>query len=127
MAGKCKKPISKACTSGGDCISGFCYDKVCCNKACAGACRACNTSGFVGICRNHKAGTDPEKGCGNYNCNGFNACYSSCVKGATCGAPKCKSSAWCNLGKCLARHGAGHNCLYPCSCTSGTCKLFKCK
>ena len=82
--------------------------------------------GFEGFCRNHKSGTDPEKGCGSYTCNGLAACYTSCLV-SSCGAPRCKASAWCYKSKCQARYSAGHSCLYNCSCTSGQCKLLKCK
>ena len=127
VSGKCRKPIGKICTYGSDCISGFCHDKLCCNKSCSGPCRTCKAIGWEGICRNHKAGTNPEKGCGTYNCNGLGACYSGCVKTSSCGAPYCRSDAWCFKSKCQSRFSSGHSCVYACSCKSGTCKLFKCK
>ena len=125
--GLCKKALGRVCASGSECTSGFCEDKVCCNRSCGGSCRACDTAGSVGICKNHAAGADPEKGCGAYTCNGLNACYSGCLKGTSCGAPYCKASAWCYQNKCLGRFSAGHACVYPCSCTSGACKLLKCQ
>ncbi|GEM_PF-4357690 len=57
------------------CEDGFCADSVCCNNACSGTCRACNTQAKPGICTNFLANTDPEGECGLCSaCNGSGAC-----------------------------------------------------
>jgi hypothetical protein len=39
-----------ACSKAEDCGSRFCVDGVCCDRACAGTCEACDVSGKVGTC-----------------------------------------------------------------------------
>ena len=48
-----------------ECTSGFCKDGVCCNNACDGACRTCET----GTCANVKRKPDPPECTGTMTCN----------------------------------------------------------
>jgi hypothetical protein len=43
-------PPAVTCTSASDCRSGYCVDGFCCDRACDGACEACNISGHIGSC-----------------------------------------------------------------------------
>jgi hypothetical protein len=43
-------PNGATCTNGGQCISGFCVNAVCCDTACDGACDTCNAGGSAGTC-----------------------------------------------------------------------------
>jgi len=66
--------IGKLCTSGSDCLSGYCVDGVCCDSACSGNCQRCNLAN-PGVCSNIPAGGDPDSECpGPSACNGFGAC-----------------------------------------------------
>ncbi len=49
-AGKCLKERAETCTMGKECGSGFCFDGVCCDRACTGQCEACDIPGAEGIC-----------------------------------------------------------------------------
>jgi hypothetical protein len=50
--GKCMPKLDNGaqCQNDGQCKSGQCADGICCNRACGGACEACNVSGKVGTC-----------------------------------------------------------------------------
>ncbi len=48
--GQCAKMNGAACSGDLDCDSGFCVDKVCCDKLCDKQCEACNVDGSVGKC-----------------------------------------------------------------------------
>jgi sulfatase modifying factor 1 len=39
------------CVSGESCVSGLCFDGVCCDSGCGGQCESCGQSGSVGTCR----------------------------------------------------------------------------
>src|SRR6185369_530740 len=47
---KARADLGRACAADRDCDSGHCADGVCCAKACAGQCEACNEAGSVGTC-----------------------------------------------------------------------------
>lgn len=51
------------CASGSQCSSGTCADGVCCNRACAGTCEACNVASSVGTCAAVVDGQDPKGQC----------------------------------------------------------------
>ena len=48
------------CATDHSCASNFCTDGVCCEAACAGACRVCDAPGAEGSCLDRLAFTDPE-------------------------------------------------------------------
>ena len=70
--GKCEHVLDKGdpCTSGSECDSGFCVDKVCCDTSCTGFCDSCNsedTGKADGTC----TGRSPTRGprAGNTTCD----------------------------------------------------------
>jgi len=89
------KPATGAsCTAADQCLSGFCVDAVCCDRACSGTCEACSAtkkgSGADGTCSSVAAETDPDNECpteptstcgSTGSCNGAGACekYSNTV------------------------------------------------
>jgi hypothetical protein len=116
-----KKLTGATCAAACECGSDFCNDGVCCNQDCSGPCRVCNASG---TCTFRSAGTDPEDGCGNYDCNGSGACYPSCTAGAPC-ASQCKPKAWCSpAGLCVNDRPAGDPCINNCQCVSNNCGVI---
>ncbi|MFH1402966.1 MAG: GLUG motif-containing protein [Candidatus Altiarchaeota archaeon] len=60
-----------SCGDGSECDSGNCVDGVCCDTACAGACKDCDVAGSEGTCTNIPDGQDPEGECGNIDCSPY--------------------------------------------------------
>jgi carbohydrate binding protein with CBM4/9 domain len=93
------KANGATCSDGGDCLSSWCVDTVCCANECAGTCRTCNGT-MAGTCVLATDGTDPRDQCAmalpstcgfTGMCNGFGACryYGStqeCESTPTCDA-----------------------------------------
>jgi len=75
-SGGCTPAIGgQPCTSPAQCPTGFCVDGVCCDRACDGACEACDMAGTVGTCVPVPAGRDPDNECPVCGvCNGTGAC-----------------------------------------------------
>lgn len=130
--GKCgsTKPNGSACSSGGQCDSGFCVDGVCCNSTCTGGCKACSTakkgSGADGTCGNVSGGLDPDSDCGdqgaascgtNGSCDGGGGCalYAS---GTSCASQVCSGSTQSNSKTC---NGSG-----SCTGTTTNCSPYLC-
>jgi hypothetical protein len=99
-AGACKKKLGQTCTAATDCANGFCVDGVCCDRACGGACEACDglvkgtCAAIAGAPHGARAcmsgGKDPV--CGGA-CNGTDAADCAYPKSATgCGA-SCAAAA----------------------------------
>ena len=95
---------AEACTSGSQCVSGFCRDGICCDGWCLGACQACTAAlkggGQDGVCGTIAAGTDPESECpqdsgypascgADGSCDGSGACRSFAVSGTSCASSSC--------------------------------------
>ena len=58
----CQVDDLTACTTNSECLTDFCVDGVCCNSACAGACRTCTLPGAIGTCSQVPAGAvDPRQ------------------------------------------------------------------
>lgn len=73
----CVTPAEDGGECGADdhCISGFCVDGVCCNRACDDFCQTCDLPGRVGRCTPYSMGTDPELDCPEGSvCNGGSGC-----------------------------------------------------
>jgi hypothetical protein len=64
------KPLGQLCAGGTECASGFCKDGVCCNNACDGTCRTCET----GTCADVKRKPDPPECYGTMTCNPTGKC-----------------------------------------------------
>ncbi|MFI5298569.1 MAG: kelch repeat-containing protein, partial [Polyangiales bacterium] len=110
-----------ACADGGECVSGFCTDGVCCNTACAGACDVCaKTLGASadGTCTNAPAGDPGSPACTPYVCNGTSAtCAATCSTDASCVA-----GDWCKSGSCVAKSTSGAACpTGPHECATDFC------
>jgi hypothetical protein len=67
------KAIGQACTSAGQCISGFCADGVCCVSACGAPCQSCST----GTCLPVKQAKDVPQCTGTMTCNKKGDCVGS--------------------------------------------------
>ena len=61
VTGVCtKKPTGVACAAGGECMTGFCAQGVCCGDAPArGTCQSCALAGTLGTCTNVPTGQRP--------------------------------------------------------------------
>jgi hypothetical protein len=64
------KPNGQICSTGTECVSGVCKDGVCCNNACDGACRTCET----GFCADVRRRPDPPECSGTMTCNPMARC-----------------------------------------------------
>lgn len=122
------------CQRGGECESGNCVDRVCCESTCTGLCRSCGLSGSLGSCALVPAGEDPREVCQEQSaatcgadgvCDGKGACR---LRGAgiTCAEPRCATTDTLTLaGTCdgsgVCRAGSGQSCS-PFACSGGQCK-----
>jgi hypothetical protein len=84
------KPNGASCTLGGECGSGNCIDKTCCESQCSGACLTCANA--TGSCVPTAAGIDPRN-----NCNNTFVCGGKCDGQGNC--------AWAPNGKLCANSG----------------------
>ena len=82
-AGTCKPtyPNSAECERGRQCLSGHCFDGVCCDAECLGSCQACDVPFHVGTCffvgtENHHEPPHPFSG--RVPCDGEGACIGVC-------------------------------------------------
>ena len=122
------KPNGQPCTGGGECISTFCVDGVCCDEACGGACRSCALPSSMGRCTSSPEGTvDPrgvcvDKGaqsCGtDGTCDGASGCRKYDV-GTNCAPESCSNGVYTPPGACSAT-GA---CVAP---DASACAPFAC-
>jgi Cys-rich repeat protein len=86
-----------ACKSNSACESGVCRDGVCCDRACDGACEACDAKG---ACQFVTSGS-PKAGhtCDGYACSsdaaGAGVCRESCTEDG-----HCATGFFCSKGKC---------------------------
>ncbi len=122
-SGACKSDNGQPCTSGGECVSGQCFDGVCCNAVCSGTCKSCNITGAVGICSNVAAGLDDTNGvpaCSgvNQSCDGNGVCKKE--NGQTCSATTECLSGFCVDGVCCNAACTG-TCVACNIGTVGTC------
>jgi hypothetical protein len=124
--GACKvpgKPNGQACAAGSECSSSFCADKVCCDLACTGTCRACvmaQTGKPDGTCANVTAGM-VDTGCVKQEA-------STCGRDGTCdGAGACHrypNGTRCGTGCCRDNSGPGGGGADVCAmeCSNGACQ-----
>ncbi|MGZ3419605.1 MAG: FG-GAP repeat protein [Polyangiales bacterium] len=109
------------CDFDGDCASGFCVDKVCCNTACKDNCSACDVTGSVGTCTAVASGLLHSPGyygrtCGNYAVCSAGVCATSCTSNSDC-----YYGFRCDAGKCVESNDIGVACSDSKDCKSGVC------
>jgi len=78
-AGVCQGVNGVPCMTGGECVSTYCVDGVCCNNSCNQLCKSCSFAlGTLpdGTCSFTKIGTDPDNECSGAtpNCTGAGVC-----------------------------------------------------
>lgn len=123
------------CTDSAECASGFCVDLVCCENACDGVCRRCDSSGSCMPQQANAADDHPTLGnrcavdtgvCGfTGGCDGFGACAyvsddtecagSTCLDGDTAALALCDGS-----GACVPGSGQSYSC-FPYTCQGDDC------
>lgn len=121
--GACGGALGVACTSGGDCSTGFCVDGGCCDGACDGGCDRCDLSGKVGIC---SVVSWPDPGaapaCAPFVCDGVRpACPDICRDDWYLCAGQQYGLTRCVAGVCVAKVENGVACAVPDACLSGYC------
>lgn len=102
-SGACKSDNGQSCTTGSECVSGQCFDGVCCNVACSGTCKSCNITGAVGTCSNVASGQDDTNGVpvcsgATQSCDGMGVCKKE--TGQVCTAATECLSGFCADGYC---------------------------
>jgi len=131
--GKCKAKKGQTCQSvAGGCVSGTSCspDGVCCDKACAGSCEACDITTALGTCTTLGANVTPHTG--HTACTGTGTCGGKCdgtstacaYSTAACGTPSCTNGSYqaagtCNAGVC--KLPAAKSCQYDCASATGGC------
>ena len=99
-----------SCSIADDCASGHCFDGVCCEQDCSGACHSCAIPGSVGTCLLAEVGSDPRDDCpddGSASCGRDGTCDGSgaCRKyptGVVCKQPSCNGSTLTLAFRCAA-------------------------
>lgn len=101
-AGACVAKLQPAatCTRDGECGTGHCADRVCCDKACTGACDACDQAATKGTCTSLPRGSAPPVvgACGVYACAGTADCLTTCAADSDCVAPSTCVNGACSGG-----------------------------
>lgn len=123
-------PTGMPCPNGGSqCVTGYCFDGVCCATDCSGKCRSCNGA-TPGTCMLAPDGTDPRnqcdpqapETCGTTGlCNGLGACKMFDTTTVCDPNPSCDSAS-AGVIQNKVCDGAGH-------CNAGkdtSCKGFLC-
>lgn len=104
--------LGAPCADASECSTDFCVDGVCCQEACDGVCRSCNSPGQEGRCVLAPIDTDPRaqcpedmgNACGSTGaCDGAGHCSAAPVS-MVCQAPRCVGSVRSLAGTC---DGAG--------------------
>lgn len=94
--GACERSLGAACTTGTQCVSGFCIDGACCENACIGACNSCNanlTNAASGVCAMTRAGLNPGNACNAYPMADGSSTAGSCDGNGQCA--KAPNGAFC--------------------------------
>jgi len=114
--GGCFTATGKGCKAGGECVTGSCSDKYCCDTPCTGTCYDCGRSGLEGKCSPVPSGQADTNA--NVSCMGTNACD---------GAGSCKrmTGSICTLAsQCLSGYCSdGYCCDTACTAACLTCAL----
>ena len=127
------KRDGQLCSKASECLSNFCVDGVCCENACAGACRSCSMESSLGKCMPVVAGNpDPRAMCAvhaqstcgtNGRCDGNMGCQKHPVN-TVCAAETCVSNVYTPASMC----NASGQCVAPDSlpCAPFGCNVNKC-
>ena len=110
-----KKPNGNVCEYAQECLSGFCTDGICCQSQCSGPCVGCQAPD--GNCTSRPENTDPENGCGLYQCGGSGLCRTDCTVQEHCKP----DGGYCEGGQCLPKKLKGQGCANNHECASGHC------
>jgi hypothetical protein len=127
------KQNGQPCSAGTECSSSHCVDGVCCDTACAGACRSCGLPSSPGKCTSIAAGNgDPRGLCldmmpaqcaSNGKCDGAGGCQKYKV-GTICAAESCDSNVYKPSSACNATGQCTEPDSLPCSpyvCNGSAC------
>ena len=94
--GTCKLKDGQTCLSGEFCLSGFCKDTVCCDRACDGKCENCAT----GACKSVVNEEDFPECNGAWVCDDDGSCKlnlgQSCSTNGHCASRHCADEVCCN-------------------------------
>lgn len=131
-----RRALGQSCACNNECLSGFCVDRLCCDSACDGVCRACNIASSPGTCTPIPAGKAPVVAgqckqdtvatCGfDGTCSGTGACRKY-PDGTVCMPGRCQGNSVsgtmvCTAGVCKA--GPTELCT-PYVCNNATNKCF---
>jgi hypothetical protein len=91
----------------GECTSGFCVDRVCCESACGQSCFECRPG----------SGRCESLTCGLFRCVS-DACPNRCADDAAC-----VQAAFCDGAQCQNKKPPGALCKTDHECTSNSCLL----
>jgi hypothetical protein len=96
-----KKARGATCAKASECTSGFCADGLCCDKACNGACEACDVLASEGVCTALDGVADKHGKCGTGPCADLCKSGACAYKPSTvaCGAA-CVGSMLNTAGNC---------------------------
>jgi hypothetical protein len=112
-----QKPVGMSCAGARECASGFCASGLCCDRACDGACEACDAT--PGTCTNAAAGSAGTPSCTPYRCSGASGdCPKSCAADGDCA-----SGYFCAAGSiCQPQLAQGQACSPLTDCVEPGCR-----
>ncbi len=137
VAGACLLDNGEPCgTDRSLCASGFCVDGVCCNNACTGICRSCNsaqTTADVGVCGSYDASCGSGSCADSWTCStgdtvscgspgSCNSCSGSMFTPGTCDT----ADGTCSAGSSAACVG-GYTCASAITCRSSCSADTECQ
>jgi len=110
--GLCLGTTGATCEDAAACLSGFCADGRCCDRACDGECEACDQEPSPGSCLAVRERADADTCDGGRACDGLGACKLEL-------AGECESDAECISGYCTD----GLCCDTSCTAACRACNL----
>lgn len=109
-----------SCSSGDECLVGFCVDNVCCDQQCDGACEACTVAAGAttnGACV-QLVGAAGSPSCAPFVCGGTSDCPTSCGTSDTL----CIATDYCDgVGACIPKVSYPAVCTSDSQCSTGLC------
>jgi len=135
-----ERAVAAGCGRDGECASGHCADGRCCDRACDGACEACDLSTSKGACTLVPTGTDDPACAGDEVCSREQggcalAIGEGCASDGDCASDACAGGVCCDracggvceacdLGVCeIVTNGETGVCQGPFQCdASGQCR-----